>query len=185
LYVTDQYNQRIRKITPAGVVTTFAGSGIGEGNIEGTFADGTGTNASFSRPTGIVIDKNDNLYVGEFYNNRIRKITPAGVVTTLAGTGGGAARVDGTGTNARFQAILGLAIDSNGIIYAGEYSAGEFIRKITPAGVVTTLAGYFIQGYRDGLPFDAQFNYIQGLAVNSNGIIFASDGSNYRIRKVE
>ena len=159
-YVADGINKSIRKITPAGVVTTFAGpdyAACGGAAFLGTSCptgdtDGAGTTALFRNPSSIAIDTAGNLYVGD--QNRIRKITPASVVSTLAGpdaaswiafpTGNGLSGfVDGTGTAARFNGttgITGLATDSLGNVYAADGS-NHTIRKITPAGVVTTLAG--------------------------------------------
>lgn len=126
VYVTDHYN--IRKITPSGTVTTFAGNGT-----KG-YLDGIGTAASFSLPYGIVIDTQNNIYVGDSGNGNIRKITPSGTVTTFAGSGiKGSA--DGTGTSASFNKTGSLAIDKSNNIYVLDNK----IRKITPQGVVTTL----------------------------------------------
>lgn len=129
LFVCDRDNHRIRKITPAGVVTTFAGSTSG-------FQDGTGTAARFNQPYSITIDGSDNLYVGDRINHAIRKITPAGVVTTLAGNGS-PGNTNGTGSAASFNEPLGVAADAAGNIFVADYING-LIRKVTPAGVVTT-----------------------------------------------
>ena len=124
----------IRMITPNGVVTTLAGSG-GQGS-----ADGTGAGASFRSPQGIATDSAGNLYVADTDNDTIRKVTPTGVVTTLAGTAGMAGSTDGTGPAARFWAPHGVAVDSAGNVYVSD-TANQTIRKVTPAGVVTTIAG--------------------------------------------
>jgi sugar lactone lactonase YvrE len=133
-FVVDNGNQVIRKITPAGVVTTFAGTSGQSGD-----ADGTGATARFRNPTGICIDASDNLYVGEFLGNRIRKITPAGVVTTFVGsTTGAEGSTDATGTAARFRGVSGLTIDTQGNLYVADGNNSS-VRKVTSAGVVTTL----------------------------------------------
>ncbi|WP_438422715.1 cadherin domain-containing protein [Aquimarina macrocephali] len=174
LFVADVSNQRIRKITPAGVVTTFAGSTFG-------YADGTGAAAKFNFPYDIAIDANDNLYVADSNNNRIRKITPAGVVTTLAGSGiSGSA--NGTGTAARFNGPRGVAVDASGNVYVSDYG-NHRIRKVTPTGVVTNLAGGS-PGFADGTGLNARFNHPSGLTVNSNGDIYVCDNSNHRVRKI-
>ena len=117
----------------AGVVTTLAGTGsIGSTN-------GTGTAASFNLPYGIAVDASGTVYVADTHNNLIRKITAAGVVTTLAGTGSSGS-TDGTGTAASFDEPVGVAVDSSGTVYVAD-AGNHLIRKITAAGVVTTLAG--------------------------------------------
>ncbi|WP_185144772.1 T9SS type A sorting domain-containing protein, partial [Chryseobacterium sp. SC28] len=128
LYVADFTNHKIRKVTPAGVVTTLAGSTYG-------YADGIGTTAKFYYPYGVAVDASGNVYVADTNNYKIRKITPAGVVTTLAGSTQGFA--DGTGTAAQFNYPTGVAVDPSGIMYVADYSNHK-IRKITGAFLSTT-----------------------------------------------
>lgn len=172
LYVSDISNHRIRKITPAGVVTTLAGSTNG-------YADGTGAAAQFSFPYGIVVDDSGNVFVGE--NCRIRKITPAGVVTTFAG--GIVGYADGTGTAAQFNnGILGIAIDNSNNLYVTD-SYNYRIRKITPAGVVSTYAGLGFSGTTDGDVSVANFDVLTGITINpSNNFLYVTDHFNDRIR---
>jgi len=127
LYVTDYH--KIRKVTPGGVVTTIAGSGAG-------MIDGVGTAAKFYYPSGIAIDSNRNLYIADLYNNKIRKVTSSGVVTTFAGDGLMGNR-DGTGTRARFKNPNGIVIDSNGVLYVSD-TLNNLIRKVTPEAAVST-----------------------------------------------
>ncbi len=171
-YVTDVNFNTIKKITSSGVVTTVAGGT--EGN-----ADGIGAAAQFNRPYGLTSDINGNLYVSDTYNHRIRKISAAGVVTTLAGSTQGYA--DGTGTAAQFNHPFGIAVDGAGNVYVGENCR---IRKITPAGVVTTFAGG-TPGFANGNGTAAQFqNGINGIATDAAGNLFVADTYNYRIRKI-
>src|SRR2546422_1043574 len=135
VYVADWGNNTIRKITPAGVVTTLAGLAGSPGS-----ADGTGSAARFYGPTGVATDSSGNVYVADYYNNTIRKITPAGVATTLAVLGGIRGSAGGTRCPAPFFGRSGVATDSSGNVYVAD-SGNNTIRKITPAGVVTTLAG--------------------------------------------
>ncbi len=176
IYVCDTGNQRIRKITPSGVVTTIAGSG------KPAFADGVGTAASFSRPLWVALDKNGNLYMADADNNRIRKITPTGAVTTLAGSSS-AGYADGQGTAAQFNYPTSVAVDGLGNIYVTDCGNNR-IRKITPSGTVTTLAGSASAGYADGQGTAAQFNYPTSVAVDGLGNIYVADNGNQRIRKI-
>lgn len=173
MYVADYNNHRIRKITKEGIVSTFAGS-------EGGYADGTGTAAQFAYPSGVATDIIGNVYVTDSWNNRIRKITPEGVVTTFAGSTQGYA--DGIGTAALFSSLSGgIAIDIDGNIYVIDSTR---IRKITPEGVVTTLAGS-TNGSTDGAGTDAKFGYGEkGLTIDTSGNIFVADSVNHRIRKI-
>jgi prepilin-type N-terminal cleavage/methylation domain-containing protein len=176
VYVADISNQRIRKISPSGVVTTLAGS------VTNGFADGTGAAAKFNFPESIAVDSTGNVYVADRGNHRIRKITPSGVVTTLAGSTQGFA--DGSGAAAQFSILYGIAVDSTGNVYVGDYGNNR-IRKISPSGVVTTIAGTGVAGYLDGTGAAAQFNSPAGVAVDSAGNVYVADGSNHRIRKIE
>src|SRR5207302_1119435 len=135
IYVGDRANNTIRKITSSGVVTTLAGSTVPFGN-----ADGTGSAARFRSPKGVAIDNGGNVYVADLGNNTIRKITSAGVVTTLAGSAGSNGSADGTGSAARFAGPTGVATDRGGNVYVAD-NRNHTIRKITSSGVVTTLAG--------------------------------------------
>ena len=177
VYFTDSSNFKIRKISPSGIVSTIAGSGIrGESN-------GIRSKASFDYPCGIVLDSFGNLFVTEGNGNKVRKITPDGVVTTFAGSisdfGGS---TDGIGTSALFNRPTGLAIDSGNNIYVAD-SGNNRIRKITPTGVVTTLAGS-TQGFVNGTGSSAKFNNPRGVAVDLNGNLYVSDTGNHSIRKI-
>jgi sugar lactone lactonase YvrE len=176
VYVADTGNNRIRKITPAAVVSTLAGSSEG-------FADGTGAAAQFDEPSGIAVDGAGNVYVGDFVNNRIRKVTAAGVVTTFAGqaTGGFA---DGVGGAAKFTGPAGVAVDAAGNVYVADFN-NQRIRKITAAGAVSTLAGSGVLGFADGVGTAAQFNSPYGIAVDAAGTIYVGDQGNNRVRRIQ
>jgi hypothetical protein len=181
VYVADAGNQQIRKITASGNVTTLAGAGTAG------FSDGNGVGAFFSGPSGVAVDSNNNLYVADGGNHRIRKITSSGIVTTIAGGGlsgwGNGGFLDGIGTNARFNYPSGLAVDSSLNIYVAD-TVNNRIRKISSSGVVSTLAGSGNAGSFDGTGELSSFNYPTGVAVDSLGNVYVSDTQNNRIRKI-
>jgi DNA-binding beta-propeller fold protein YncE len=177
VYVGDTGNQMIRQITPAGVVTTLAGS-TNYGS-----ANGTGASASFWNPQGVALDNATNLYVADSFNNAIRKITPAGVVTTLAGTAGSFGSADGTGAAARFWLPQSVAVDTNGNVYVADSASGT-IREIASGAVVTTLAGSASTGSADGTGSGARFYWPSGAAVDTSGNSYVADTENSTIRTV-
>jgi sugar lactone lactonase YvrE len=158
------------------VVTTLAGSGT-----DG-YGDGAGTGASFNWPTGVAVDSSFNVYVADSDNHKIRKITSAGVVTTLAGSGSSGS-ADGTGTLASFSYPKGVAVDTERNVYVADTNNSK-IRKITPGGVVTTLAGSGSSGSADGTGAAADFSYPWGVAVDNSGNVYVADSNNHKIRKI-
>ena len=168
VFVADIYNNTIRKVTPAGVVTTLAGTPPpSEQSAPGGSADGTGAAAQFWDPSGVAVDSVGNVYVADTDNDTIRKITPAAVVTTLAGTPKVSGSVDGMGSAAHFGSPTGVAVDGLGNIYVADQT-NRTIRKISSAGAVTTVAGTAGQsGSVDGTGGAALFNYPQGVAVDT------------------
>jgi|GEM_PF-6982641 len=168
IYVVDCFSNVIWKTTPGGVWTILAGTK----GVAGS-ADGTGTAASFKNPSAIAVDKSGNVYVSDGGNLLLRKITPRGVVTTLAGGGKGSGvaggAVNGKGTAASFAGIIGVAVDKSGNVYAAD-SGNDSIRKISPSGMVTTLVGSAGGSY--------------GIAVDKSGNIYAADYNNNMILKI-
>jgi sugar lactone lactonase YvrE len=176
IYVADAINNSIRKITQPGNVTTVAGTGVA-GYVDGNIA-----NAEFNNPVGIAFDVQGDMYISDAGNNVIRKITSSGIVSTLAGNGiQGFA--DGAGVNAEFNGINEMVTDAQGNIYVVE-GGNNRIRKITPSGIVSTLAGNGIQGFADGAAASAEFNTPFGIAIDKQGNIYVGDNVNVRIRKI-
>lgn len=176
VYVADIDNNCIRKISPAGEVTTFAGS-----KTSG-FVDATGAAARFDNPRGVAVDAAGNLYVADMNNHSIRKITPDGAVTTLAGSNT-AGYAEGTGAAARFNQPRDVAVDGSGNVYVVDAN-NNCIRKITPAGVVSTLAGSQAAGYGDGAGTAAKFKAPKGICIAPDGVLYVADTDNNRIRKI-
>jgi sugar lactone lactonase YvrE len=177
LYIADANNRRIRKIAPDGAVTTLAG----DGNVN--FKDGIGAAAEFKFPTGVAADAAGNVYVADSYDNRIRKISPAGVVSTLAGDGH-SGFTDAAGALAEFNTPGGVAVDASGNVYVAD-TYNQAIRRISPAGIVRTLAGGGTIGFKDGKAGVAEFNEPIGVAVDASGNIYVTDNGDHRIRKLE
>lgn len=177
IYVADYWNHKIRKITASGMVSTFAGSGTAGST------NGSGAAASFNYPHGIAVDASGNVYVADRNNHKIRKITSAGVVTTLAGSGA-SGTTDGTGAAASFNLPIGVAVDALGNVYVIDGDFYCIIRKVTAAGVVTTLAGSGAPGFANGTGAAASFNGPHGIVVDNAGNVFVTDGGNNRIRKI-
>ncbi|MBK6595113.1 MAG: SMP-30/gluconolactonase/LRE family protein [Burkholderiales bacterium] len=178
VYVADTGNSTVRKITSTGVVTTLAGSaGLSGSN------DGTGSAARFSGPYGIAVDNiSGNLYVVES-SAVVRRVTAAGVVTTVAGTSGTNGFTNGTGTAARFSVPFDIAVDGAGNLYVCDHG-NHAVRMVTPAGVVTTLAGSGSAGKTDSTGTAASFKFPSGIAADSSGTVYLADTDNQVIRKI-
>jgi streptogramin lyase len=181
VYVADSLDHTIRKVTPAGVVTTLAGTTGSEGS-----ANGTGATARFNYPTSLAVDSATNIYVADSLNHTIRKVTPARVVTTIAGTTTTAGSADGVGPAARFNYPSGIAVDSATNVYVAD-NYNNSIRKLSPIGtnwVVTTLGGAAgFWGSADGRGSAARFSNPTGLAVDSSGNVYVADHYLNTIRK--
>ncbi len=192
LYVADYNNHAIRKmngvvfINDQQSVTTFAGEAPG-GSLTGDLVDANGTSARFDSPIDICLGGDGNFYVADNWNECIRKITPTGDVTTLAGSKGMTGDVDGTGSAARFDNILAVVkLDATHILVADAYN--NKIRKInTTTGEVTTFAGTGATGHKDGDVSVAEFNAPSGLAVDALGNVYVAEGGGSQsnvIRKI-
>ena len=177
LYVGDWGNDVVKKISPAGAVTNYAGTF----GVPGS-KDGMGDSASFYLPWGIAVDSPGNIYVSDFNNNMIRKISAAGRVTTIAGRRGKGA-VDGPCALASFFHPAGIAIDKQNNIYVADMGNNK-IRKISSKGMVTTLAGSGIRGSSDGRDTMASFNRPYGIALDTNGSLYVADYLNNVVRKI-
>jgi sugar lactone lactonase YvrE len=189
VFFTEADAATVRKITPDGRVTTVAGLAYVFGSV-----DALGSAARFERTFGLAVDRSGNLYVADGtsggsqrfrFNHTIRKITPDGLVTTLAGLAGSPGSADGTGSLARFSQPFGLAVDVTGTLVVAD-SSNRTLRRITPTGVVTTLAGTTgVGGSTDGPSTHAQFSMPIGVAFGPDGTVFVADGgSNNTIRKI-
>jgi len=185
VYVADVINQRVRKIAPNGVISTIAGTGV-----SGYSGDnGPGTSAQLYGPSGVAVDASGNVYIADTYNHRLRRVTPDGTITTIAGTGVCCDSGDnGPAAVARLAYPAALAVDASGNIYIAELSS--VVRKIITAGTISLVAGTeeskFVYGFSgDGGPAtSAQLNYPQGIAVDGAGNLYIADTDNCRIRQV-
>jgi sugar lactone lactonase YvrE len=176
LYVADGgANNRIRKITPTGVVSTVAGGEEG-------FKDGLGAAAAFNTPSGLAMDSAGNLIVADTGNHAIRRVSPQGEVTTLAGTGQAGFR-DGPAAQAQFNGPIGVAVDGQGrILVADTYN--DRIRVISPDGLVSTLAGGRFSGDQDGPGPKARFDNPTALAVDAQSVVWVADSRNDAVRRI-
>lgn len=179
LYVADAMNHTIRRVTSTGTVSTFVGTTGASG-----IADGIGTTARFSLPSGVAIDGSGNVYVADTNNHTIRKITSTGAVTTLAGLPGISGFADGTGSAAQFNRPMGVRADAAGNLYVAD-TGNSVLRRVSPAGGVTILAGTpGVAGLEDGTGTQTLFNQPRDLVLDSAGNLYVADTGNAAIRKV-
>ena len=174
MHLADTNNHRIRTISKSGVVSTLAGGTPG-------FADGKGAGARMAYPYSVAVNGAGIVYVADYNNNRVRKVEADGTVSTLAGSTLGFA--DGLGAAARFNHPIGVAVDAAGNVLVADYS-NHRIRKVSPEGQVTTLAGSGVAGYQDGVAAAARFYHPWGIDVDSAGNVFVADHVNRRVRKL-
>jgi sugar lactone lactonase YvrE len=179
IYIADTLNHAIRKVTRAGVVTTLAGLPTNRGS-----ADGVGASAQFNEPSSIALDAGGNVYVADSANYTVRKITPAGVVTTVAGAPGVRGALDGAGAAARFQNVSSIGVDKSGAVFVAD-EGNNTVRRISPEGTVTTVAGVLpSRGNADGTGAAARFSSPNGLAIDTTGNVYVADTDNATIRKI-
>jgi len=172
LYVTEEFNYRIRKISK-GIVSTVTGSTHG-------FKDGNTNDSSFFNSLGIAISHDGTLYVVDRSNHRIRKISTSGIVSTVAGSTRG--YKNGNVNDSLFNCPRGITISHDGTLYVADRN-NHRIRKISTSGIVSTVAGS-TQGFKDGNANESLFNYPQGIAISHDGTLYVADYYNHRIRKI-
>jgi gliding motility-associated-like protein len=181
VYVADTKNNKIRKISPSGLVTTVAGTGnFGITDSNNPLA------ASFGNPTGIAVDQFNDIYVGDHLTHLIRKISSTGVVSTFAGNRNypnNHGLIDGLGQEAKFYRPYGIEVDKSGNVYVAD-EWNHAIRKISPSGLVTTLAGNGVAGSGNGNSTNASFKFPWDVTTDSLGNVYVADGFNYVIRKI-
>ncbi|MCL2308737.1 MAG: hypothetical protein FWC42_00475 [Proteobacteria bacterium] len=181
LYIATETN--IRRITPDGMVSTVAGTNDRGSCVHGG-CDGPCTSATFAAPKDVAVDADGNVYVADYLDHTIRKIsnpaTPACTVSTLAGSGAFGSD-DGVGAQASFEAPAGLAVDSSANVYIAD---GRLIRKVTPAGIVVTVAGTLVEGRADGPALSAQFSGAYGVVLDAQGNLYVSERGSNDIRKI-
>jgi sugar lactone lactonase YvrE len=181
VYVADQRNNRVRKITAEGIISTAAGNGKRGFEEDG----GPATAAALAGPDATISDADGNLYIADSGNHRVRKVRPDGTITTVAGTEQGFAGDGGPAVRARLNLPAALALDPKGNLYIGDFR-NHVVRKVSPDGVIQTLAGTGERGFNgDCLPATrAELNEPGGVGVAPDGSLLIADGVNYRVRRV-
>lgn len=183
LYIGEYFGNRVRKVTPGGIITTFAGNGSTTFSGDG----GPATSAGMYGPWGIDFDTYGNLYIACRNDNRIRKVDVAGNISTVAGTGATGYTGDGgPALSATFSGPIGIAVDGANNVYICE-NGNHTVRKINTVGVISTVAGTGMSGYTaDGIAATASMlNSPVGMDCDASGVLYIADQSNHRIRKVD
>jgi sugar lactone lactonase YvrE len=181
IYIADGGNNRIRKVSTSGIITTVAGKGTKGFSGDG----GPATSAELGSPSGVAVDSTGNIYIDDENNDRIRRIDTSGIITTVAGGGSNGLAEGGPATSAELSDPVALAVDSGGNFYFADLNNGR-IRKVSTAGIITTVAGNGDYGYNgDNIPaLSAKLSTLWGVAVDSAGDVYFVDEQNQRIRKV-
>jgi sugar lactone lactonase YvrE len=183
LFIADGFNNRVRKVSPDGTISTVAGGGhpadhLGDG--------GPATAASLNAPFGLAVDAEGTLFVGDIFNSRIRRVSPGGTITTVAGNGkAGYSGDGGPATEASLNGANTMAVDATGNLFFTDFG-NQAVRRVSPAGMITTVAGNGKYGDSgDGGPAtDARFKTLSGVAVDATGNVFISDWLTERVRRV-
>jgi len=182
IYIADAMNNRVRKLSPSGYLTTIAGQ-----DDPGYRGDGRpATDAQLNNPAGLAVDIWGNIYIADKNNNRVRKINQQGIISAFAGTGeAGYTGNGGLAVRAELNAPVGLVTDSAGDVFIAD-AGNNCIRKVNAQGMISTIAGTGVAGFRqkDSVAVNARLNTPTGLAIDSAGNIYVADSWNYRIRKV-
>jgi sugar lactone lactonase YvrE len=180
LFIADVNNQKIRKIDPSGIISTFAGTGNGGYSGDG----GLAINAQISLPMDVAVDASGNVFIVDSYNWRVRKINTTGIISTIAGTGiSGFTGDGGPATNAALGGLSTIAVDMNGNLHISD---NHRIRKINSAGFISTIAGTANNVYSgdNGSPINADLNYPKGICFDAFNNIYISDLYNFRVREI-
>ncbi len=182
LFIADRGNSVIRKVTPAGIISTVAGNGSPGYSGDG----GSATSAKLNLPFGVAVDASDNLFIADPDDAAIRKVTPAGIISTVAGNGTeGYSGDGGSATKAALDYPYGVAVDPDGTLFIAD-SGNSVIRKVTPEGIISTIAGSGMEGYSGdgGIATSAALNAPLGVALDTLGNLYIADSGNNRIRAV-
>ena len=182
LYIADQNNSRVRKVDPNGIITTVAGNGTPGYSGDG----GVASSAELNDPSDVATDSSGNLYIVEYLGARVRKVSPGGIITTVAGNGtSGYSGDGGPATSAELSGPIGIAVDSAGNLYiADQYN--NRIRMVNLNGTIVTVAGNGTSGFSGdgGAATGAKLNYPATIALDSSGSLYIADTNNSRVRKV-